>query len=226
MATFYYDPMLDVHHRLPVYANTVTSMYAAPQEPDDARRLFDAACAGLGVLGDGPVDPLPGPRSAAAILALARHWALDDLADRMATAIDEQLEPTRDRARGEFTWGLGLGEEHPRGQYNAYLAAAEAMTPGAWDRLSAARLPECPQVVDVDFPRVAMRRAAWTDGALDLSVVVLDPTPDRTTTFRIVGAGGGDWVVTGLDAATIERTGDDLTLSMPTVTAEIRISPR
>ena len=48
MTTFYYDPVLDVHHRLPVAAALTTSFYAAPQVPADARRLFDAGSAMLG----------------------------------------------------------------------------------------------------------------------------------------------------------------------------------
>ena len=49
MTTFYYDPQLDVHHRLPVSSAVVTSYYAAPQVPDDARRLFGAACTSMGL---------------------------------------------------------------------------------------------------------------------------------------------------------------------------------
>ncbi len=218
--------MLDVHHRLPIYANTVTAMYAAPQEPVDARRLFDASCAGMGLIGDAPIEQLPTIRSSGAVLALARHWGLDDLAERLGSAIDEQLEPTWDRERGEFTWGLGLGEEHPRGQYNAYLAAAEAMSPGAWEAVSAAPLPVCPQVVGVDFPAVAMRRAAWHEGALDLRLDALRPDAGATTSFRIEGAPAGEWTVEGPDGTAIERIGPDLVVTAPSVSGDLRVSPR
>jgi len=40
--------MLGVHHRLPVAAALTTSFYAAPQEPDDAMRLFEAGCTSIG----------------------------------------------------------------------------------------------------------------------------------------------------------------------------------
>ncbi len=41
--TFYYDPIIDVHHRLPVRAALFSCFYSSAQVPDDARRLFDAA---------------------------------------------------------------------------------------------------------------------------------------------------------------------------------------
>ena len=46
--TLYYDPILDVHHRVPVASAITTAFYAAPQVPDDARQLFDAACSSVG----------------------------------------------------------------------------------------------------------------------------------------------------------------------------------
>ncbi len=49
MTTLYYDPVLDVHHRLPVSLAMTTAYYAMPQHPKDARRLFDAACAAMGL---------------------------------------------------------------------------------------------------------------------------------------------------------------------------------
>ncbi len=48
---------------------------------------------------------------------------------RLAAAIEASYEPSWDMTRGEFTWGLGLDEPHPRGQFNAFLAAAEAGGP-------------------------------------------------------------------------------------------------
>ena len=43
MSTLYYDPILDVHHRLPATVNLTTSFYAGPQRPDDAKRLLEGA---------------------------------------------------------------------------------------------------------------------------------------------------------------------------------------
>ena len=95
---------------------------------------------------------------------LARNWAVTDLADALQAACDEHYPPTWDHERGEITWDFGLGEPHPRGQYNATMAAADAMTEGAWWRLgnvpSTDRFDE-PTVCDVDFPTVALTRAEW-----------------------------------------------------------------
>ena len=129
MTTFYYDPVVDVHHRLPVTAALTTSFYAAPQEPEDARRLFDAGCASIGF--DREIEaPLRPSRAAGSSLLLAREWGLDDLEERLVGAIEASYEPTWDDASGEFTWGLRLDEPHPRGQFNAFLAAAEAAGSG------------------------------------------------------------------------------------------------
>ena len=87
MTTFYYDPTLDVHHRLPVSAALTTSYYAAPQEPEDARRLFDAGCNALGFGQDLRV-PLRASRAYGSSLVLAREWGLDDLEARLVQAIE------------------------------------------------------------------------------------------------------------------------------------------
>ena len=80
---------------------------------------------------------------------------------------------------GEFTWGLGLNEPHPRGQFNAFLAAAEAAGPGAWEALSAAPLDPCPQIVGVDFPTMAFDRAEWIGSSLYLGLAPLYEDPKR-----------------------------------------------
>ena len=112
--TFYYDPVVDVHHRLPASAALTTSFYAAPQVPADARRLFEAGCAAAGYHTDLAAPLRPG-RAPASSLLLAREWGMDTLAGRLSTAIEASFEPTWDRSTGEFTWGMGLDEQHPRG---------------------------------------------------------------------------------------------------------------
>ena len=201
-----------------------TAYYAAPQVPDDARRLFEAACASVGL--DGPPKlPLRPGRGFASSLLLAREWGLAELEERLATAIESSYEPTWDAARGEFTWGMGLGEEHPRGQFNAFLAAAEATGPGMWERLSAAPLTACPQVVDVDFPTVALRRAEWVNGSLHLRLAPLRETPHVRTTFRIVGAEPRVWWVTGIDGVTTEVTGQGVIVRVPLVHGDLEFTP-
>ena len=222
--TMYYDPLLDVHHRLPVAAALTTAFYAAPQMPDDARRLFDAACTSSGLDVD-PELPLRPSRGYGSSLLLAREWEIDELEQRLAGAIEASYEPTWNGERGEFTWGLGLQEEHPRGQFNAFLAAAEAAGPGRWAQLSAAPLERCPQVVGVDFPAVALTRAEWVKGALHLQVSVLEEQPSKVTSFRIVGAEPRIWEVTGIDGAAVEFGAHAVIVRIPHVNGDLTFTP-
>lgn len=209
-----------MHHRLPVSAALTTAFYAAPQEPGDARRLFDAGCAAAG-FGTALPTPIPPSRAIGSSLVLAREWELTELEERLAAAVETSYEPTWDRGRGEFTWGLGLDEPHPRGQFNAFLAAAEAAGPGRWEALSAARLPVCPQVVDVDFPTMAFSRAEWVDGNLRLRLAPLREDSSATTTFRLVGAEPRSWDVHGPDGVRLDLSTTGLTITVPLVAAEL-----
>jgi hypothetical protein len=191
MVTLYYDPLLDVHHKLPVLVAVINALYLAPQRPDDARRLFDAGLDMIGALGDGPPNVI-GERLTGIALLLAREWGVEDTAARLSAAAEMSYEPTWDRERGEHSWGFGLGEEHPRGQFNAIMAAAEAVTPRAWTEL-AHDAPPAPsaEVVGVDFPTVSLSQAAWVDGVLHVSTSPMNDT--------VVGA-PTSWRVAGLDA--------------------------
>ena len=208
--TFYYDPLLDVHHRLPVMVAVINALYLAPQRPQEARRLFDAGLGMLGALGDGPPTVI-GERLTGVALLLAREWGIDDSVARLVAGSEETYEPTWDRQRGEFTWGFGLGEEHPRGQYNAIMAAAEAVTPGAWTALAnEARPAPVAEVVGVDFPTVSLRQAAWLDGALHLSTSPMsDAVVGTPTTWRITGLDDPErWTARAPDGVPVE-TGTD-----------------
>ncbi len=82
---------------------------------------------------------------------------------------------------------------YPRGQYNATMAAADAMTEGGWWRLgnvsSAQRFDE-PTVRGVDFPTLALTRAEW-DGETRQLHLTLDPMNDavvgQPTSMRVSG---------------------------------------
>lgn len=216
----YYDPLLDVHHRVPAAGNITTAYYLAPQRPDEARRLFDAAV--TSARWDSELKlPLRASRGAASSLVLAREWGMTELEDRLVRAIEASYEPTWDRERGEFTWGLGLGEAHPRGQYNAFLAAAEATGPGMWESLSAAPIERCPQIVGVDFPDMALSRAEWVDGNLHVGLAPRVEDPNRYTTFRIVGAEPRIWYLSGIDGAMMDTQGASVVVRVPMVTAEL-----
>jgi hypothetical protein len=222
--TLYYDPVLDVHHRLPVSLALTTSYYAAPQVPEDARRLFLAACASIGLDSD-PSLPLNPGRGYGSSLILAREWELRELEARIAAAIEASYEPTWDEATGEFTWGMGLDEPHPRGQFNAFLAAAEATGPGMWTRLSDAPLEYCPQITGVDFPTIALSRAEWIDRTLHLRLAPLQEDPGEFTAFNLVGAAVHEWVIHGIEHASIMETNIGFQIHVPIVAGDLRISP-
>ena len=196
MVTLYYDPIIDHHHLVPVLFGAVPALYLAPQVPDGARRLWDAMRAQAGLLDvSGPVAAL-GPRMTATTLFLAKEWGVTDLADALRVAAEERYQPTWDRGRGEFTWGFELDEPHPRGQYNAMMAAAEAVTEGAWWRLANVAVADRftqPTVVGVDFPTVALRRAEWDAAVEALTIESVGLTSSHaTTSFRITDLPGPD----------------------------------
>lgn len=213
-----------MHHRLPVQAALTTSFYAAAQEPADARRLFEAGCAAVGF--DRPISgPLRASRAAGSSLLLAREWGLDDVEQHLVEAIEASYEPTWDDASGEFTWGLGLDEPHPRGQFNAFLAAAEASGAGRWESLSAAPLPTCPQVVDVDVPDVVLSVAEWHGDTLRLRLDALHSDPSARTQFRIVGVEPRVWWVSGLDNVTVDVRANGVVVRLPRVSADLEFNP-
>jgi len=199
-----------------------TSFYAAPQQPDDARRLFEAGYRSIG-LGGEPQLPLNPSRAIGSSLVLAREWGLDDLVDRLVRAIDASYEPTWDIDRGEFWWGLGLDEPHPRGQLNAFLAAGDAAGPGMWTRLSAAPLQPCPQIVGVDFPTMAFSRAEWVDGNLRLRLAPRREDPTKRTSFRIIGAEPRNWDVHGMDGVSLDLSTTGLDVRVPLMSGDLEL---
>jgi hypothetical protein len=162
-------------------------------------------------------------RAIGSSLVLAKEWGIDDLVDRLERAIDASYEPTRDIERGEFTWGLRLNEPHPRGQFNAFLAAGEAAGPGMWTRLSEAPLEPCPQIVDVDFPTMAFTRAEWVDGNLRLRLSPLREDSSRRTSFRIVGAEPRIWDVHGMDGVSLDVSSSGLEVRVPMIAGDLEL---
>ncbi|MFT4597231.1 MAG: hypothetical protein ACI9TF_001479 [Paracrocinitomix sp.] len=216
--------MLDVHHRMPVSFASTTSYYAAPQVPEDARRLFLAAASSMG-MDDELSVPLRPSRGYASSLILAREWGLTDIEARLVAAIEESYEPTWDDETGEFTWGMGLNERHPRGQFNAFLAAAEAAGPGRWEALSGAPLEPCPQIVGVDFPTMALDRAEWIGSSLYLGLAPLYEDPKVYTTFRIVGVEPRQWDIAGIDGAMVDAKPDGVVVRVPLKKTTMTFTP-
>ena len=118
---------------------------------------------------------------------------------------------------------MGLDEPHPRGQFNAFLAAAEAAGPGRWDRAVGAPLEPCPQVVDVDFPAIALSRAEWIDGNLHLRLAPLREDPEVFTSFRLVGAEPRNWDVHGIEGAGVELTTHGVNIRVPMIAADVEL---
>ena len=120
-----------------------------------------------------------------------------------------------------MTWDFGLGEPYPRGQYNATMAAADAMTEGAWWRLgnvpSTDRFDE-PSVCDVDFPTVALSRAEWDCDRrqLRLSLHPMNASvTGQSTSMRVTGLDDPSrWTATSPDGppVDVEARGPDLLL--------------
>ena len=205
-------------------AALTTAYYAAPQMPIDAKRLFQAGCDSLG-LNSNIRLPLKPSRAYGSSLVLAREWEMTDLEKKLAEAIEYSYEPTWDTRLGEFTWGLGLNEDYPRGQFNAFLAAAEASGPGLWTALSEKPLEVCPQITEVDFPTMAFTRAEWVDGELHLRTSPNQPDPRAVTRFKVSGLMPGRWQIAGNESASVEVIGDEATVAMPLIHADLILSP-
>jgi hypothetical protein len=221
MATLYYDPLLDLHHEVPM-AGLIPVPYLVPQWPDEAKRMFRTAMTWTGLWEPQPPLGPPGEREAATNLWMAKEMGFDHIVGPLDAAIDEHCEPTWDMARGEFTWGFGLGEAHPRGQYNGTMAAAQVATEGSWWRLANVgpgdRFAE-PTVVGVDFPAVALREARWDAGSDELTVTPVGIGRARArTTFRVTNvAYPAPWSVGGPGAGEVELrvAGADLEVVAP-----------
>jgi hypothetical protein len=176
----------------------------------------------VGATGEGPATVI-GERMTAVGLLLAREWDVADVASRLGEGAEARYEPTWDADRGEFTWGFGLGEDHRRGQYNAIMAAAEAVTPGAWTALANAAAPAVPaEVTGVDFPTVTMTQATWLDGVLRLATSPMnDAMIGSPTSWRVTGlADPARWTVAADGDAPVGARVESRELVVETVVGE------
>lgn len=150
----------------------IPAWYLAPQIPAVAVAGWQMAEEISGVAGDGPITGLDDPARATMLLQIAGEFADPEVKSRLWNAAEAHIEPTWDRASGEFTLGFGLGEPHPRGQWNARTMAGWVCTPGAWSRIfnqpNLVKFEE-PAVEGVDFPRIALSEARWDGSSLHLA---------------------------------------------------------
>lgn len=138
------------------------------------------------------------PQFTVSLLMLAAEFADDATTARLWDAADEVMEPTWND--GEFTFGFGLGEPHPRGQFNARAMAAWTCDTGAWSRIfeepNLTKFDQ-PTIVDVDFPAFALSEATWDGHALTVRVEPQRAAARPTTTrFAVTNVGEPDgWFV-------------------------------
>jgi hypothetical protein len=219
--TLYYDPILDVHVRVPAFAGLMNTLYLAPQVADDSRSLFDAAGVADLASGDGPVLAM-NERSTGIAWMIARDWGVDTLAGRFQAGCEANYEPTWNE--DEFWWGFRLDEPHPRGQLNAILAAAEATTAGAWTRFANEYTPYIgPELCDVDLDTIAITQATWTDDRLLIGVVEASrQTVGQPTRLRVRGLEHpSEWTIDG--DAELRTDGADIVIEMRAQSAALTV---
>ncbi len=231
----YYDPVIDHHHLRSPWALSLPGWYLAPQRRAVAEVGWDLAAELHGVSGEGRFVGLEDPMASVALLQLAGEFGDLELFQRLSDAVDEFAEPTWDKDRGEFTFGFGLGEPHPRGQLNARAAAARACSPGAWSRVfnesNTARFGE-PTVVGVDFPSVALSRAFWDPEGRDLHLTVVpqnESVRGARTRFRVTNVpDASGWTITTQDgeATPLASEAGDVVVETPVDGRPLVISPR
>lgn len=186
--------------------------YLAPQRREVAESAWGFGAMLSGAAGDGPVGLLDQTPLGVMLVQLAGEFADGSTKARIWAAADEHFEPTWAADSGEFTFGFGLGEEHPRGQWNARAMAGWVCTPGAWsdvfNRPNLTKFAE-PTVVGVDFPRVALREAAWDGASLRLAASPQNASVRGTrTSMRVTNAAAGDWTVVRPDGERVALTRD------------------
>lgn len=168
------------------------AVYLAPQKPHVAELIFRAGAERLGWTTDAPLrEPRGNPRFTLWGLILAREFGDDAICDKLDAHCEAHHEPAWDVAAGEFTWGFGLEEPHPRGQFNATRMMADALSEGAWRRLfnePDLRKFNEPTVYGVDFPTVCLSQACY-DANRGRLVIATDAgllhAAGRSTSFRV-----------------------------------------
>ena len=195
--------------------------YLAPQRREVAESAWGLGAALSGAAGDGPVSLLGNPAMGVTLVQLAGEFADASTKDRIWAAADELFEPTWSVDSGEFTFGFGLHEDHPRGQWNARAMAGWVCVAGAWsdvfNRPNLTKFDE-PTIVGVDFPRVALREASWDGTSLRLAAAPQNASTRGTrTTMRVTNVAPGAWELVrpdGNPVALARDAGGDLVLEV------------
>ena len=218
----YYDPIVDEHVSSPM-GLIAPVWYLAPQRREVAESAWRMAATLTGLLGDGEPSGLKDPNLASLLAWHTGEFVEGEVKARLWVHLDEVLEPSWGHDLGEFTFGFGLDEPHPRGQLNARAMAGWVCTPGAWSRIFNESGQERflqPTVAGVDFPRVAMSEARWDGTALRLAAHPQNSSVAGTrTSVRITGLPPDEgWTLTRPDGSTtainlwVDTTATDLEL--------------
>ncbi|MEE8159341.1 MAG: hypothetical protein V3T78_08260 [Dehalococcoidia bacterium] len=197
--TQYYDPLINYHHLTGHGGGLGAAFAVAPQKREAGRLLFETAAEALGWTS---LDPFressrelttlePSPRNTLTGLTLAREYGNDAVYAKLKAHAEAHYEPTWNQETGEFSWGFGLNEPHPRGQLNAAMMTSEAGSEGALSRLfnqPNLRKFTDPTVHGVDFPIVCLSQA-WYDVEPRRLVVSTDSgipgAVGQATSFRV-----------------------------------------
>ena len=197
--TQYYDPLINHHQLTGLGGGLGLALAVTPQKPEAGRLLFEAAAEALGWRSLDPVQESsrelttlePSPRNTLYGLALAREYGDHAVYAKLKAHAEAHYEPNWNPETGEFTWGFGLNEPHPRGQLNASMMICEAGNEGAWWRLfnqPNLRKFTDPTVYGVDFPTVCLSQA-WYDTERRTLVVSTDSgipgAVGQPTSFRV-----------------------------------------
>ena len=180
----YYDPVIDEHVSTPL-ALMAPVWYLAPQRTDMAKSAWEMAATLTGLFGDGDLVGLNDPNLASLLAMQTGDFTDGEAKTRLWEFLDETHEPQWNNDLGEFTFGFGLGEPHPRGQLNARAMAGWVCTPGAWSRIfNNPNLEKFdgPTVSGLDFPRVAMSEAWWDGAVLHLTAHAQNSSVANTQT--------------------------------------------
>lgn len=175
------------------------SLFLVGQKDEEARLLFRGAAEFLGwtnlePVKEGSIDLTtlkPEPSVTILGLTLSREFGFDAIYAKLKSHAEAHYEPTWDHATGEFTWGFGLDEPYPRGQYNAGIANHEAGSLDAiWRIYNKPNLKKFiePTVYGVDFPAICLSQA-WYDASRRTLMVSTDAglpnAAGKTTSFRV-----------------------------------------
>ena len=191
----YYDPVIDEHVSTPL-ALMAPVWYLTPQRTDMAKSAWEMAATLTGLFGDGDLVGLDDPNLASLLAMQTGDFTDGEAKTRLWEYLDATHEPQWDNDLGEFTFGFGLGEPHPRGQLNARAMAGWVCTPGAWSRIfNDPNLGKFdgPTVSGLDFPRVAMSEARWDGAVLHLAAHAQNSSVANTqTSVHVAGLPSDD----------------------------------